>query len=155
LREVLVEKEEQLLATNDKVSELQSAQNETHDQLEETLKNIERDNLEKDADLIAANREIEVVRTFLTCHSRCILSIQFGQRVYELEETVEDLRTREQDLTADLRSADEAFENAKTHYENLVSALKEARKKLQGERDDAMADIQAGLDERNAPRKGG
>ena len=56
-------------------------------------------------------------------------------------------------MTADLRSADEAFEKAKTHYENLVAALKEARKKLQGERDDALADIEAGINERDALRR--
>lgn len=40
---------------------LEAAQAETHDRLEETLKNIERDNQEKEADLIAANREVEEV----------------------------------------------------------------------------------------------
>jgi ribosomal protein L11 methylase PrmA len=63
LKEVLAEREEELLIASDKVAELQATQNETHDQLEETLKNIEKDNAEKDADLIAANREIEVVRS--------------------------------------------------------------------------------------------
>ena len=47
---------------------------------------------------------------------------------------------REAQLDGDLRSADEAFDQAKTHYENLVDALKEARKKLQDERDEAVAD---------------
>lgn len=65
---------------------------------------------------------------------------QLGQRVFDLEEGIEQLRLREQDLNADLQSADQAFENAKTHYENLVSALKEARRKLQDERDVALAD---------------
>ena len=41
----------------------------------------------------------------------------------------------------DLQSADQAFESAKTHYENLVNALKEARKALQAERDDALAKV--------------
>jgi len=45
----------------EKIGELESTLAETHDRLEETLKNIERDNAEKDADLIAANREIEEV----------------------------------------------------------------------------------------------
>ena len=66
--------------------------------------------------------------------------MQLGRRVFELEEGIEEFRTREQGNNADLNSADEAFENAKTHYENLVSALKEARRKLQDERDDALAD---------------
>ena len=61
LREALVEREEDLAAATDRVGELQANQSETHDRLEETLKNIERDNTEKDADLIAANREIEAV----------------------------------------------------------------------------------------------
>ncbi|RSH89332.1 hypothetical protein EHS25_002444 [Saitozyma podzolica] len=122
LREALLEREDELAYANDRVAELQSVQNETHDRLEETLKNIERDNDDKDADLIAANREVE----------------ELGQRVYELEEAVEELRARESDLNADLRSADDAFENAKTHYENLVAALKEARKKLQDEKEDVV-----------------
>lgn len=61
LREALVEREEDLAAATERVAELQANQSETHDRLEETLKNIERDNTEKDADLIAANREIEAV----------------------------------------------------------------------------------------------
>jgi hypothetical protein len=58
---VLLEREDELAYANDRVAELQSVQNETHDRLEETLKNIERDNDDKDADLIAANREVEEV----------------------------------------------------------------------------------------------
>lgn len=61
LREVLVERDEELGQANERVADLQANQSETHDRLEETLKNIERDNAEKDADLIAANREIEAV----------------------------------------------------------------------------------------------
>jgi ABC-type transporter Mla subunit MlaD len=152
LREVLAEKEDELVFANDKVAELQATQNETHDQLEETLKNIERDHAGKEADLVAANREIEVVSEYFV-PGMATYCKKFGQRVYELEETVEDLRAREQDLTADLRSADEAFENAKTHYENLVTALKDARKKLQGERDGALADVEAGVRERDALRR--
>ena len=41
----------------------------------------------------------------------------------------------------DLQSADQAFESAKTHYENLVNALKDARKALQAERDDALSKV--------------
>ncbi|KAK4687765.1 hypothetical protein P7C73_g2352, partial [Tremellales sp. Uapishka_1] len=109
LREALIEREDELAVAKDRVVELQAAQGETHDRLEETLKNIERDNMEKDADLVAANREVE----------------DLGQRVYELEEAIEELRIREQDLNADLKGADEAFETSQTHYENLVKALKE------------------------------
>ena len=58
---------------NDRVAELQSVQNETHDRLEETLKNIERDNDDKDADLIAANREVEEV---CNCDTRQVASAQ-------------------------------------------------------------------------------
>lgn len=42
----------------EQVHALEAAQAETHDRLEDTLKNIERDNAEKEADLIAANREV-------------------------------------------------------------------------------------------------
>lgn len=41
----------------------------------------------------------------------------------------------------DLQSADQAFESAKTHYENLVNALKDARKALQAERDEALSKV--------------
>ncbi|WWD18405.1 hypothetical protein CI109_102855 [Kwoniella shandongensis] len=136
-REALLEREEELTAALEKVSELQAAQAETHDRLEETLKNIERDNVEKDAELLEANREVE----------------ELGQRVFELEEGVEELRAREADLNADLRSADEAFENAKTHYENLVAALKEARRKLQEERDDALDRLRREADGRASDRE--
>jgi chromosome segregation ATPase len=66
LRDALLEREDELLQANDRVAELQGAQAETHDRLEETLKNIERDNAEKDADLIEANREVDAVRHW-TC----------------------------------------------------------------------------------------
>ena len=66
---------------------------------------------------------------------------------------MENLRLREQDLNTDLQSADEAFENAKTQYENLVSALKEARRKLQDERDDALADVKLVQEKRAADKE--
>lgn len=59
--------------------------------------------------------------------------------MYELEEELDEHAAREQDLINDLQSADQAFESAKTHYENLVNALKDARKALQAERDEALA----------------
>lgn len=61
----MLEREEELAQTAEKVLILQSAQAETHDRLEETLKNIERDNAEKDADLIEANREVEAVSNYI------------------------------------------------------------------------------------------
>ena len=118
--------------------ELQAAQGETHDKLEVTLKNIDRDNAEKDADLIAANREIEAL----------------GQRVYELEEELDEHQARENDLVNDLQSADQAFESAKSHYENLVNALKDARKALQSERDEALAKVKREENGRREDREG-
>jgi chromosome segregation ATPase len=59
--------------------------------------------------------------------------------VYELEEELDEHQARENDLVNDLQSADQAFESAKTHYENLVNALKDARKALQVERDEALS----------------
>ena len=61
IREALMEREDDLAAAADRIAELQNAQAETHDRLEETLQNIERDNAEKDADLIAANHEVDAV----------------------------------------------------------------------------------------------
>jgi chromosome segregation ATPase len=120
------------------VNELQAAQGETHDKLEVTLKNIDRDNAEKDADLIAANREIEAL----------------GQRVYELEEELDEHQARENDLVNDLQSADQAFESAKSNYENLVNALKDARKALQSERDEALAKVKREENGRREDREG-
>ena len=117
---------------------MQAAQGETHDKLEVTLKNIDRDNAEKDADLIAANREIEAL----------------GQRVYELEEELDEHQARENDLVNDLQSADQAFESAKSHYENLVNALKDARKALQSERDEALAKVKREENGRREDREG-
>ncbi|WRT67702.1 uncharacterized protein IL334_004674 [Kwoniella shivajii] len=132
--ETLREREEELAVALDKIQDLQAVQTETHDRLEETLRNIENDNREKDGELLAANREVE----------------ELGQRVYELEEALEDHRLKEADLNADLKSADEAFENAKSHYENLVTALKEARRKLQDERDQAISGGEKEIELRNA-----
>lgn len=63
------------------------------------------------------------------------------------------MRVKEQQLDTDLRSADEAFDQAKTHYENLVAALKDARKKLQDERDDALADARDADEKRLSERE--
>ncbi|KAI9631943.1 uncharacterized protein MKK02DRAFT_21589 [Dioszegia hungarica] len=127
LRETLLDREEEVGAVTEQVHALEAAQAETHDRLEDTLKNIERDNAEKEADLIAANREVE----------------ELGQRVYELEELADELKAREADLNADLRSADEAFESSKTHYESLVAALKDARRKIQSDLDELHAQHKA------------
>jgi len=145
IREVLTEREEELAAATNRVAVLEAAQGETHDQLEETMRNIDRDNADKEADLVAANREVEEVRS---CERLMLTYRQLGQRVLELEEGIETFRIRERDLNADLRSADEAFENAKTHYENLVNALKEARRKLQDERDGALVDAKLAQEKR-------
>ncbi|WWC88754.1 uncharacterized protein L201_003667 [Kwoniella dendrophila CBS 6074] len=126
VHEALRDREEELTTALNKIEDLQAVQAETHDRLEETLRNIENDNREKDGELLEANREVE----------------ELGQRVYELEEALEDQRIKESDLQSDLKSADEAFENAKSHYENLVTALKEARRKLQDEKDDLHLQIQ-------------
>ena len=68
IRETLIEREEELAGATDRIAELQASQGQTHDQLEETMRNIERDNADKEADLIAANQEIEQVCNLLpTC----------------------------------------------------------------------------------------
>ena len=66
--------------------------------------------------------------------------MQLGQRVYELEDAVEQIRVSEDNLKAELQAADEASDTAKGQYENLIAALKEARTKLKEERDGAIAD---------------
>ncbi|ADV21779.1 hypothetical protein I305_01825 [Cryptococcus gattii E566] len=137
IRDSLLEREEHLTGALEEIQELQAAKAITHDRLEETLKNIERDNAEKDADLIDANREIE----------------NLGHRVYELEEALEDHRAREADLNADLRSADEEFENAKAHYEDLISVLKEARRKIQEEKEEAITRLCQEKEERRSDRE--
>ncbi|KIR75733.1 hypothetical protein I310_00430 [Cryptococcus deuterogattii CA1014] len=137
IRDSLLEREEHLTGALEEIQELQAAKAITHDRLEETLKNIERDNAEKDADLIDANREIE----------------NLGQRVYELEDALEDHRAREADLNADLRSADEEFENAKAHYEDLISVLKEARRKIQEEKEEALTRLGQEREERRSDKE--
>ncbi|EAL21033.1 hypothetical protein CNBD4090 [Cryptococcus deneoformans B-3501A] len=138
IRDSLLEREEHLTGALEEIQELQAAKAITHDRLEETLKNIERDNVEKDAELMDANREIE----------------ELGQRVYELEEALEDHRAREANLSADLRSADEEFENAKAHYEDLINVLKEARRKIQEEKEEALTRLGQEREERRSDREG-
>ncbi|OWT40032.1 hypothetical protein C362_02530 [Cryptococcus neoformans Bt1] len=137
IRVSLLEREEHLTGALEEIQELQAAKAITHDRLEETLKNIERDNIEKHAELMDANREIE----------------ELGQRVYELEEALEDHRAREASLNADLRSADEEFENAKAHYEDLINVLKEARRKIQEEKEDALTRLGQEREERRSDRE--
>lgn len=137
IRVSLLEREEHLTGALEEIQELQAAKAITHDRLEETLKNIERDNIEKHAELMDANREIE----------------ELGQRVYELEEALADHRAREASLNADLRSADEEFENAKAHYEDLINVLKEARRKIQEEKEDALTRLGQEREERRSDRE--
>ncbi|KAL1412952.1 hypothetical protein Q8F55_000701 [Vanrija albida] len=120
IRKLVLEREEDLGTARERVAELEAAQGETHDRLEETLRNIDMDNAEKEADLVSANREVEAL----------------GQKVYDLEELIEELRDRETELNAELQKLEEAYEGEKAHFEELVSALKDARKKTQDERDD-------------------
>lgn len=116
LRKGLLEREDELAGAREQIMVLEAAQGETHDRLEETLRGIQIDNEKKEADLLEANREVE----------------SLGQRVYELEELVDELRAREGELAAELQRMDDEKEN----YDELVTALKEARRKIQDERDD-------------------
>lgn len=61
IRKLVLEREEELVVARERVAELEAAQGETHDRLEETLRNIDMDNAEKEADLVSANREVEAV----------------------------------------------------------------------------------------------
>ena len=61
IRQALLEREEELAVASERIAELQATQDQTHDRLEETMKAIELDNEEKEADLIAANKELEIV----------------------------------------------------------------------------------------------
>lgn len=65
----------------------------------------------------------------------------------------DELKAREADLNADLRSADEAFESSKTHYESLVSALKDARHKLQSDLETLQTSHKAETSARSAERQ--
>lgn len=61
LRKGLLDREDELAGARERIMDLEAVQGETHDRLEETLRNIELDNADKDADLIEANREVESV----------------------------------------------------------------------------------------------
>lgn len=100
------------------------------------MRNFEADNAGREADLEAANLEVE----------------SLGKRVYELEELVEDLRAREADLAEDLRGADDQYAAEKEQYEGIVAALKEARAKLQLEVEDRQGAVEAAERARRADR---
>ena len=136
LREALIEREDDLATAQCRIEELEAASAETAERLEETLRNFESDNAGRDADLEAANAEVE----------------SLGQRVYELEEALEDVRAREADLSADLRGADEQYAAEKAQYESLISALKEARAKLQLEAEERQSAVEAAERARRADR---
>lgn len=61
IRKLVLEREDELLGARERIIELESAQAETAERLEDTLRNIEQDNAEKEADLVEANREVEAV----------------------------------------------------------------------------------------------
>lgn len=61
LRKALNEREDELLGVRDRIAELEADKAETHDRLEETLRNIDMDNAEKQEDLVAANTEVQSV----------------------------------------------------------------------------------------------
>ncbi|WVO15791.1 hypothetical protein L204_103453 [Cryptococcus depauperatus] len=124
IRDMLAEREDNLASALQNIQDLQAERAEAHDRLEETLKNIERDNAAKDEELLASNHDLE----------------EYGQRVFELEEALEEYRLKERDLIADL----EALETEKRHYEELVGALKQARRGLQEEKNAALDQVQKG-----------
>lgn len=62
---MLEEKEEDLAAAAERIAELEAAQGDVHDKLEITLKDIEKDNADKEAELNAAGQEVERVSTCL------------------------------------------------------------------------------------------
>ncbi|BEI86402.1 hypothetical protein CcaverHIS002_0606890 [Cutaneotrichosporon cavernicola] len=101
---------------------------ETAERLTETLRGIEMDNATKEEDIVAANHEVD----------------RLGQRVYELEETIEALQAREADLEAELNRADED----KAHFEELIDALKTARKKANDEREEIASALKRESDAR-------
>ncbi len=64
--------------------------------------------------------------------------------MYELEEAIEAVQAREADLEAELHRADED----KAHFEELIDALKSARKKAHDERDEISAALKRETDAR-------
>lgn len=74
--------------------------------------------------------------------------------MYELEEALDEVQAREQDLNAELQAVDQEFESAKSHYEGLVNALKEARQLMQTERDEAVNLKRKEAEGRQADRDG-
>lgn len=128
LRDIVEEREDELAGAREQIDGLQAMQQETADRLEDTFHNIERDNVDKDSDLIAANREIETVSSSHECYSLTLPKL--GQRVFDLEELVEDLRSKELELGAELDAADQAFEEMRGNHGQLVDALKDVSASL-------------------------
>ncbi|GMK57402.1 hypothetical protein CspeluHIS016_0402360 [Cutaneotrichosporon spelunceum] len=128
LGKFLTEREEELVVAKERIAELESAQGETAERLTETLRGIEMDNATKEEDIVAANHEVE----------------RLGRRVFDLEEAVDTLQARGADLEAELNSAD----RDKAHFEELIDALKTARKKANDEREEITAALQRESDAR-------
>ncbi|BEI94172.1 uncharacterized protein CcaverHIS019_0606310 [Cutaneotrichosporon cavernicola] len=127
-RKLLMERDDDIMGARDRIAELEAARGETAERLTETLRGIEMDNATKEEDIVAANHEVD----------------RLGQRVYELEETIEALQAREADLEAELNRADED----KAHFEELIDALKTARKKANDEREEIASALKRESDAR-------
>lgn len=84
------------------VTELEANTNDLHEKFETALAHLEHESDEKDAEIEAANREIE----------------QFGQRIYELEEENDRIKAESQRARED-----DAVEKERLHA--LSTALKE------------------------------
>ena len=91
-----------------RISDLESDTSLLHAKFEAALAHLEHESEEKDVEIESANREIE----------------KLGQRVYELEDELDQIRA-DNDRTRD----DEAMERER--LEALASALKEVRLRFQ------------------------
>lgn len=67
------------------ITELEANTNDLHEKFEAALAHLEQESEEKDAEIEAANREIE----------------QFGQRIYELEEENDRIKAESQRMRED------------------------------------------------------
>ncbi|THH06408.1 hypothetical protein EW146_g9618 [Bondarzewia mesenterica] len=102
------------------ISELESNTDTLHEKFEAALAHLEAESDEKDAKIAVANREIE----------------QFGQRIYDIEEDNEELKT-----VSDQMREDEAIERER--LEALAAALKETVADVKGELDEMTQEREA------------
>ncbi|CED84430.1 Extracellular matrix glycoprotein Laminin subunits alpha and gamma [Phaffia rhodozyma] len=109
LRDALHDTENELSELQERLTELENLNEEIGEKLEEQLRRVELEKVEREAESVANNEEIQAL----------------GERIHELEDELEAKAAKEAELEAELNALDAALEEAQVVKDEVVGTLKE------------------------------